>query len=103
MKFDFRLTVERLKALVDPSALLLLALTVGGLSLLNFGRTLVLLEWMAFAGALVAYAIVLSRVAFPFIDLKSLMGWTDRTSPVIAAVIQFVGLLVLALAIWTRP
>ncbi|ATI15736.1 holin [Bordetella phage vB_BbrM_PHB04] len=99
--------MNRLKALIDPSAWLLILPAV--LYLFFFvdpAMVRTLLEWTSYALVLSGIAIVISRVIFPQIQLGDLMHdvmiGNRAAGTVVASVVLFVGIVVLSLVLWAK-
>ena len=97
----------RFAALMDKSSWFLILPALALVCCMDLPRALSVLTWMAFAAILVGVCIQISRVAWSPVDLVALVkkaGEDARASAiVVAAVIHFVALLVLAVVLWTRP
>jgi len=98
---------SRLRALVDKSALFLMLPALLLLSLIDLPRTLSVASWMLFGAVLVGFCIQISRIAWAPIDLVALITKAKEDpracAIIVAAVIVFVAILFLSLALWTRP
>lgn len=103
----FKKFKPRLAALIDKSALFLILPALAIVACIDLPRTLSVVTWMLFAAILVGFCIQISRAAWSPINLVGLIdkaGEDPRAAAtVVAAVIHFVGFLVLALVLWTRP
>ncbi|MFS2112743.1 hypothetical protein [Herbaspirillum frisingense] len=97
----------RLAALVDKSAWFLIVPALVIVYCIDPVRTISVLTWMLFVAILVGFCIQISRIAWSPIDLVNMVGMAARdpraSAIVVAAVIVFVGLLVLSVVLWTRP
>lgn len=76
----------RLKALIDGSAWLLIAIGVIGIALTNWRLALTLFQFSLVTCVLAGVAIVVSRVVFPQIDLTAMVKQGGAT-PLGAAII----------------
>lgn len=97
---------KRLRVLGDKSALLLTAPFAVALYLIDPAMLKTLLQWLLFGPVLAGVAIIISRLVFPQIELNrhvdaALKGNT-ASGLIVAAIIVFVGLLVMSLAGWSR-
>lgn len=97
----------RLAALVDKSAWFLILPALAIVYCIDPVRTLSVLTWMLFVAILVGFCIQISRIAWSPVDLVAMVNSAERdpraSAIVVAAVIVFVGLLVLSVVLWTRP
>lgn len=98
---------RRFRAMFDKSAWLLIAPALVIIFLIDasLGRTL--LTWSAFGVAIAGVSVIISRIIFPQIDLSALVRQvSDRQNTaagiVVAAIILFVGLVMLALVMWAK-
>ena len=102
---DFIITV--LSMFLDKSALMLAVPPAALLGYMDLPKLLTLLEWMLYAAVIAGFAIQISQFVFPQIKLNALIDRAGETpsgaATVIASVVVFVGLLMLALALWTKP
>lgn len=85
-----------------------LAIPAGALLLfLDVAKLLTLLEWMLYAAVIAGFAIQISRTVFPQVDLTEMVKKAREESrsagAVASALIVFVGLLILSIALWTKP
>ncbi len=97
-----------LKAIVlDAQALALLLPTLALLYAIDGPKTLTLLEWMLFAAVIGGFAIQISLTIFPQVKLGELVELAaddpKGAATVAAALIVFVGLLVLSIVLWAKP
>lgn len=99
--------LKRLSALVDKSALLLILPAFVILLLLDAPAAKALVQWSLFALVIAGVAVIISRVIFPQIDLnaylKKALNGSMAGATVSAAIITFVGLLILAIVLWAKP
>lgn len=99
--------LKRLSVLTDKSAFLLTAPFALALYFIDAAMTKTLLQWLLFAPVLAGVAVLVSRIIFPQIDLGEHADLAKNGSVgsglIVAAIILFVGLLVLSLASWARP
>lgn len=98
--------MKRVKAFVDQSAWILILPAVAYLFFVDTAMVRTLLEWTAYALVLSGIAIIISRVTFPQIDIDELIqdvGNGNRAAAtVIASVVLFVGIVMLALVLWAK-
>ena len=98
---------SRLGALADKSAWLLIAPAIAALYVVDPAMAQTLLQWALFGSVLAGAAIIISRIIFPQIKLTDLVGEATSENNVaagiiVAAVVLFVGLVMLALVIWAK-
>lgn len=98
---------RRLQAFGDKSAWLLMAPAFLVLYLIDHSLAITLLQWSLYGVVLAGAAIVISRAIFPGIHLSDLIENVKdagclASGVVIAAIVVFVGLLMIALALWSR-
>lgn len=98
---------RRIRAMFDKSAWLLIAPALLAIFFLDpaLGRTLV--TWSAFGVAIAGVSVIISRVIFPHFDLSDLYdkAVVSRSMPAAilgAAIVLFVGIVMLALVIWAK-
>lgn len=98
--------LKRLSALVDASAWALILPAVVFLSAIDAALIRTLLEWTSYALVLAGVAIVVSRVTFHQIHVAELMDevrlGNRAAGAVVAAVVLFVGILVMSLVLWAK-
>lgn len=98
--------LKRLEALIDRSAWLLIIPALIALYLIDPVMLKTLAQWLVFAPVLAGLAIIVSRVAFPQIDLGELVAdvrdGNTAAGILAAAVVLFVALLLLALILWAK-
>lgn len=104
----FATLLGALKAIfADKAQWLLIVPAVGVMAALDLPRTITLLEWMLYAAVIAGFAIQVSLTVFPQIDLSDLVERAKddprASATVAAALVLFVALLILAVAIWTKP
>lgn len=97
----------RLRALADKSAWLLIAPAVALLWLIDAAMARTLLQWSLYALVLAGLAIVISRVVFPQINLGQMVREAvdeNNTAAglIVGAIVLFVGMVMLALVIWSK-
>lgn len=97
---------KRLRVLGDKSAFLLTAPFAVALYFIDAALVKTLLQWLLFGPVLAGVAIIISRLVFPQIELnrhadEALRGNT-ASGLIVAAIVIFVGLLVMSLAGWSR-
>lgn len=97
----------RLGALADKSAWLLMAPAIAALYAIDPAMVMTLLQWTLFGSVLAGAAVMISRIVFPQINLTEMVkDAKDENNTaaglVVAAVVLFVGLLMLALVIWAK-
>lgn len=94
----------RLAALFDKSAWLLVAPAIVALYFIDRPLALTFAQWGLFFLVLAGMAVVISRIVFPQIDLGDFLQRARDGNPaagmVSAAVILFVGMLLLAAAVY---
>jgi hypothetical protein len=97
---------RRIKALVDTSAWILIAPSLIALFFIDESMLTTLVQWLVFAPVLAGVAVIVSRIVFPQIHLTDLVSEAMRgnraAATVAGALVIFVAILVLALAIWSR-
>lgn len=97
----------RAKVVLDKSAWILIAPGLALLWLIDPAAAKTLLQWSIYGVVLSGMAVVISRLIFPQIDLSELVDnayeKANVASAIIAAaVVLFVGILVLALVLWAK-
>jgi len=96
-----------IKALLDRAAWLLIVPVLVVLAVIDLAMVRTMVEWSLFAAVLAGFAIIISRVVFPQIKLGDLVNEARAGSAgaglVAAGLLIFFGLLLLALAGWTKP
>lgn len=106
MKNHLESIAKRLRVFGDKSAFLLTAPFAVALYYIDPAMLKTLLQWLLFGPVLAGVAIIISRIVFPHIELNEHIDEAKRGNPasglIVAAVIVFVGLLVMALAGWSR-
>jgi hypothetical protein len=103
--FNYIDGTKRLKALFDKSALLLIVPATLVLLLLDPALAKTLIQWGAFGIPLAGIAVIISRIIFPQVHLNELVesAYHERNvaaANIVLGLLLFVGLLILALAIW---
>lgn len=103
----FKSLFSRFHVLTDKSALVLFLPAVAGLFFIDPAMIKTLLQWVIFAPALAAIAIILSRAVFPQLNLSALLEEVveennTAASIVIAGLIIFVGIVFYALVLWAK-
>ena len=97
----------RLGALVDKSSWFLILPAMCIVAAFDWARMLSVLTWMLLLAVVVGFCIQISRVAWSPVDLVRLVDKASEDSlasaVIVAAIIIFVGILVLAGVLWTRP
>lgn len=98
---------RRFRAMFDKSAWLLIAPALAIIFFLDpaLGRTL--LTWSAFGVAIAGVSVIISRIIFPQIDLSAMVrSVSDQRNTgaaiVVASVILFVALVMIALVMWAK-
>lgn len=98
--------MKRVQALIDKSAWLLILPAVAYLAFVDTAMVRTLLEWTAYALVLSGIAIIISRVTFPQIELTDLVQQVTKgnraASTLAAAVVLFVGIVMLSLVLWAK-
>lgn len=91
----------------DRNSWFLAAPAMALLAYIDDAKLLTLLEWMVYAAVIAGFAIQISRTIFPQIKLTAMvekaMEDPRGSGAVVAALIIFVGLLFMSLAMWTKP
>lgn len=99
--------MQKLKALLDGHAWLLILLALPVLAWLDWPMVRTLLEWTLYALVLIGLAIIVSRIVFPQINLARMVedaaDGNAAAGLVVLGLLVFFGLLVLALAGWVKP
>lgn len=99
--------MQMLSIFLDKNALALVVPPAAILGFMDLPKLLTLLEWMLYAAVLAGFAIQISRTVFPQIGLSEMVEKARETpegsSRIVASVVVFVGFLMLALALWTKP
>lgn len=99
--------MQMLSIFLDKNALALVVPPAAILGFMDLPKLLTLLEWMLYAAVLAGFAIQISRTVFPQIGLSEMVEKARETpegsSRVVASIVVFVGFLMLALALWTKP
>lgn len=99
--------MQMLSIFLDKNALALVVPPAAILGFMDLPKLLTLLEWMLYAAVLAGFAIQISRTVFPQIGLTEMVEKARETpegsSRIVASVVVFVGFLMLALALWTKP
>lgn len=98
---------SRLHALLDKSALVLIAPALIALFLIDGSIARTLVQWSLYALVLAGVGIIVSRVTFPQIKLGDLVDEAQTKANVAAgilasAVIAFVGIVLLAMVLWAK-
>lgn len=98
---------KRLRALLDPSSWLLIAIGVALLAILDFTLLATLVQWTLFAFAMAGLTIFVSRITFPQVDLSALMDRVDREGDigeaiVAAAIIIYCAAIFIGLVMWAK-
>ncbi len=103
---NFELWKNRVVALFDGSAWLLLALGALAMALIDWVLLLTLLRWSAVALCFCGLTIVMSRLVLPQITLAD---WLERArlgdlaaSLVVASLLGFMGALLLSVVLWAK-
>lgn len=98
--------LKRLAAFIDASAWVLILPAVLVLSLIDPAMVRTLLEWTSYALVLSGIAIVVSRVTFHQIKIDDLIGQVENgnraAATVIASIVFFVAIVMLALVLWAK-
>lgn len=101
-----RSAAKRLRAFGDKSAFLLTVPFALALYYVDAALLKTLLQWLLFGPVLAGVAIVISRIVFPHIELNEHIDQAKdgnvASGLIVAAIILFVGLLVMSLAGWSR-
>lgn len=96
----------RVAALLDKSAWLLIVPALLVLFFIDAGMVKTLIQWSAYGLVLAGVAVVVSRIVFPQIDLTRLVAEVHlenrAAATLAAALVIFVGLLMLSLVIWAK-
>lgn len=98
--------LRRFRALTDKSALFLIIPCGIAIYFIDYPMFATLWQWVAFAPVLAGIAIIVSRITFPQVELTKLVkeaeGGNLAAGLVSAALIIFVGLLLMALVTWAK-
>lgn len=98
--------LKRFRVFGDKSAFLLTAPFALALYFIDPTMLKTLLQWLLFGPVLAGVAVLVSRLVFPHIDLgehaESAKAGNVGSGLICAAIIVFVGLLMLALTGWAR-
>lgn len=98
--------LRRLAALLDKSAWLLIAPALIALYLLDPPLARTFAQWSLFFLVLAGMAVVISRIVFPQVDLTGFVrraaGGDRASATVAAAIVLFVGILILSGVIWVK-
>lgn len=108
MKTTIDKWARRLAALFDLSAWMLIAPAFAALYAIDAPSAMTLAQWSLFALVLAGVAVVISRIVFPQIHLTKWLTEASRDNStaaglVVAALVMFVGIVMLTLAIWAKP
>lgn len=99
--------VSRFAALFDGSAWLLAVPAAAGLWLLDPPMLKTLLQWSLYFSIMAAFVVIISRVAFPQIKMGEFIESAKTGNPaagmIVSAVIMFVAIVLIAMAVWARP
>lgn len=98
---------RRTAAMFDKSAWMLITPAIIGIYVLDAALARTMLTWMLFALVIAGAAVIISRIIFPQINLSALLRQVNDKSNtaagiVVAALILFVGLVMLALVLWAK-
>ncbi len=103
---SLQLWKNRLSALFDGSAWLLLALGALALGMIDWDLLLTLLRWSAVALCFCALTIVMSRLILPQIVLSEWLARARLGDPaaalVVASLLGFMGFLTLSVVLWAK-
>lgn len=92
--------------MVDLSAWVLLLVCAVPLWIMDHSMLMTLIQWTAFAGALVGINIILTRIIFPQIDLSEFVTAAKEgslpASIVVLAVAFVIGLTFLGVVVWAK-
>lgn len=106
MNRHFESILNRLRALGDKSAWLLIAPACGLLWYIDQAMAKTLLQWLVFAPVFAGIAVVVSRFVFPQINLSGLIKRSEdgnvAAAIIVAGLLLFVALVVQALVGWAR-
>ncbi len=98
---------SRLKAFGDKSAWFLILPALGVLMLIDAPRVASITVWMLFGAVLAGFCVQISRIVWPGVDLPQLIAKAREeplpASIIVAAIIIFVAVMFLSLALWTKP
>lgn len=98
---------RRFAALFDGSAWLLILPALCALYLWDAPMVKTLGQWSLYFLVLAGVVVMISRIVFPTVHLPTFIGNAERGdlagALVTAAVILFVGMLVLSFVLWARP
>ena len=98
---------SRLGVIADKSAWLLMGPAIAALYQFDPAMATTLLQWATFGLVLAGVSIIISRLVFPQIQLSARVDSTQNEKNVaaaliVAAVVLFVGLVMLALVLWAK-
>jgi len=98
---------SRLGALADKSAWLLMAPAFAALYVIDPAMATTLAQWTVFGVVLAGAAVIISRIVFPQIKLTDLVtaaheGGNTAAGMIVAAIVVFVGIVMLALVLWAK-
>ena len=98
---------RRTSALIDKSAWMLIAPALLVIFLIDPALAKTLLTWMLFGLVIAGASVIISRIVFPQIDLSALLAEVREKNStgaglVVAAVILFVGAVMMSLVIWAK-
>ena len=100
---------RRTSALIDKSAWMLIAPALLVIFLIDPALAKTLLTWMLFGLVIAGASVIISRIVFPQVDLSALLrevleneNNSTGAGLVVAAVIMFVGMVMMALVIWAK-
>lgn len=98
--------LKRITALGDKSALLLIVPAVAALYEIDSPLCKTVLEWLLVTPIFAGVAIILSRTIFPQVDLGLLVDEAvlenKAAAIIVAGLMVFCGLLIMALTLWAR-
>lgn len=98
---------SRFGAIFDKSAWLLMAPAFAALYVIDPAMATTLAQWTVFGVVLAGAAVIISRIVFPQIKLTDLVTKASdeknaAAGLIVAAVIIFVGIVMLALVLWAK-
>jgi len=97
---------HRFRGLLDPSAWGVILLCVGLVALYDRPMAVTLLQWTPFGMALTGVTIMLSRVAFPDVNLLEMLDLArhgnQAAAKVVLGIMLFMAATFLGLVLWSR-
>ncbi|WOL24238.1 hypothetical protein fHeYen801_028 [Yersinia phage fHe-Yen8-01] len=98
--------VKRVRALLDKSAWLMILPCLIVLYFVDESMLVTVIQWLLVAPIITGLAVFISRLMFPQIELTKLVteahGGNKAAGIVVAGLLAFTGLLILALVMWAK-